>query len=555
MCRFLRLAVTEALEGRSSELKEYRFGVEVFDRQPSFDPGADPIVRVEARRLRAKLAKYYGTEGRYDNILVELPKGGYVPLFHRREHSSAEASASALNRIAVLPFVDLAGAAGGTCFGDGLTWELIHGLTRIESLSVVAWNSAAQLRAEATPEIAVIREKLQVQAVLTGSIRRSGERLRVVAQMIDTASGVYLWSETYERRVDDAADIQREISDAIIATLRIRLGSAKSNRRTSGTYNPEAYQLYLKGRGQWNQRTESGIREALESFQEAVARDERFAAAYAGIADAYALLAEYGLQQPAEVLVRAKAAARRALGIDSSLGEAHCSLGLLIALHDWKWTDAETHFRRALDLNPGYATAHHWLACDFLPVFGRFEEAMREIEIAVALDPLSPIIREGQAFLLMLQRRYEDAEALVRSIINSQPSFFRAYATLGRVLMQMGRNHEAVEMLERAINGAGDLPTIVGALGQAYGRSGNFENAHRILTRLETMRSLSYAPATCLALTCIGLGQNENALMWLGKGVDNRESNVVLIGVHPAYDDLRGDPRFKELVTRLGLRV
>jgi tetratricopeptide (TPR) repeat protein len=253
---------------------------------------------------------------------------------------------------------------------------------------------------------------------------------------------------------------------------------------------------YLKGRGQWNQRTESGIREALENFQQAVPRDDRFAAAYAGIADAYALLAEYGLQQPAEVLVRAKAAARRALGIDPSLGEAHCSLGLLIALHDWKRTDAEAHFRQALDLNPGYATAHHWLACDFLPVFGRFEEAMREIEIAVALDPLSPIIREGQAFLLILQRRYEDAEVLVRSRINSKPSFFRAYATLGRVLMQMGRNDEAIEMLEHAITGAGDLPTIVGALGQAYGRSGNFDNAHRILTRLETMRTLSYAPAT-----------------------------------------------------------
>jgi TolB-like protein/Tfp pilus assembly protein PilF len=555
MCRFLRLAVTETLEGRSDDLKEYRIGLEVFDRQESFDPGADPIVRVEARRLRAKLAKYYATEGRYDDIVVELPKGGYVPSFSRREPPSAEFSASATNRIAVLPFVDLTGAAGGTHFGDGLTWELIHGLTRIESLSVVAWNSAAQLRAEGIPDISVIGEKLQVQAVLAGSIRRSADRLRVVAQMIDTTSGVYLWSETYERRVDDAADIQQEISEAIITTLRIRLGNAKSNRRTSAAYNPEAYQLYLRGRGQWNQRTESGIREALESFQQAVARDERFAAAYAGIADAYALLAEYGLQQPAEVLVQAKAAARRAIEIDPSLGEAHCSLGLLIALHEWKWTEAEAHFRRALDLNPGYATAHHWLACDFLPIFGRFEEAMREIEIAVALDPLSPIISEGQAFLLILQRRYEEAEVLVRRMIDAKPSFFRAYATLGRVLMQMGRNNEAIEMLERATARVGDLPTILGALGQAYGRSGNFENARRMLTRLEEMRNGSYAPATCLALTCIGLGEIDHALMWLEKGVDHRESNVVLIGVHPAYDYLRGDSRFEKLVSRLGLEA
>jgi TolB-like protein/Flp pilus assembly protein TadD len=553
MCRFLRLAVIETLEGRSDDLKEYRLGLEVFDRPESFDPGADPIVRVEARRLRAKLAKYYGNDGRYDQVVIELPKGGYVPSFRRRELLNGEISASAANRIAVLPFVDLTGGTSGSSFGDGLTWELIHGLTRIESLSVVAWNSAAQLRTEGMPDLTLIREKLHVHAVLAGSIRRSADRLRVVAQMIDTASGVYLWSETYERRVDYAADIQQEISDAIIATLRIRLGTPKSNYRTANVYNPEAYRLYLKGRGQWNQRTESGIREALKSFQQAVALDVQFAAAYAGIADAYALLAEYGLQQPAQVLVQAKAAARRALEIDPSLGEAHCSLGLLIALHEWKWTEAEAHFRQALDLNPGYATAHHWLGCDFLPIFGRFEEAMREIEIAVALDPLSPILREGQAFLLILQRRYQEAEVLVRNMLKAMPSFFRAYATLGRILMQMRRNEEAIEMLERATAHAGDLPTILGALGQAYGRSGKLENARRILTRLEIMRKSSYAPATCLALTCLGLGQVDEAVEWLEQGVDHHESNVVLIGVHPAYDELRGDPRFETLVARLGL--
>jgi TolB-like protein/Tfp pilus assembly protein PilF len=426
MSRFLRLAVAETLEGRSGGLKEYRFGVEVFDRPASFDPAADPIVRVEARRLRAKLAKYYDAEGRHDEIVVELPKGGYVPSFRTRDHPKPESSASAIKRIAVLPFVELGGSAAASCFGDGLTWELIHRLTHLESLAVVAWNSAAQLRAEGMPDLAVIREKLQVQAVLAGSIRRSADRLRVVAQMIDTASGVYLWSETYERRADDAADIQQEISEAIIATLQLRLGSVPSHRRTTAAYQPEAYQLYLNGRGQWNQRTESGIREALASFEQAVALDPQFAAAHAGIADAYALLAEYGLQQPAEVLVQAKEAARRALDIDPSLGEAHCSLGLLLTLHEWKWTEAEAHFRRALDLNPGYATAHHWLACDFLPIFGRFEEAMREIKIAVALDPLSPIISEGQAFLLILQRRYEEAEVLVRGHDRRQAFLFES---------------------------------------------------------------------------------------------------------------------------------
>ena len=554
MSRFLRIAVTETLAGRTDDLKEYRLGLEVFDRQESFDPGADPIVRVEARRLRSKLAKYYDSHGRYDDIVVELPKGGYVPLFRRRKPPTAEPSASTAKRIAVLPFVDLGGTAGGTCFGDGLTWELIHGLTRIESVSVVAWNSAAQLRTEGIPDIAMIREKLQVQAVLTGSIRQSADRLRVVAQMIDTASGVYLWSETYERQADDAADIQQGISEAIIATLRIRLGSVRSNR-TAVAYNPEAYQLYLKGRGQWNQRTEAGIREALESFRQAVVLDTQFAAAYAGMADAYALLAEYGLQQPAQVMAQAKAAAVRALEIDPSLGEAHCSLGLLLALDEWKWAEAEAHFRRALDLNPGYATTHHWLACDFLPIFGRLEEAMREIEIALAVDPLSVIIAEGKAFLFLLQREYEKAELQLRRILDANPSFFRAYASLGRVLIETRRYDEAIQMLERAQSLAGDLPTIWGAMGQAYGRGGQLAKARQMLTRLEKMRSLRYAPATCLALTCLGLGEMDQALTWLERGVEQRESNIVLLGVHPAYEELRGNPRFEKLTAQLGLRT
>ena len=321
------------------------------------------------------------------------------------------------------------------------------------------------------------------------------------------------------------------------------------------TDNLGAYQLYLKGRGQWNQRTESGIREGLESFKHAVALDAQFAAAYAGIADSYALLAVYGVQEPAETMAQARAAAIRALDIDPSLGEAHCSLGLLIALHDRNWAEAERHFLRALDLNPGYATTHHWLAADFLPIVGRLDEAMREIEIAMALDPLSGIIAEGKAFLLMLQRRYEEAEAQLRSMIDITPSFSKQYATLGRVLIQMRRYGDAMQVLDRSRAETGDLGTILGAIGEAYGRNGQAAQARTMLARLEEMRTVSYAPATALALTCLGLGERDRALMWLEQGVDRRESNVVWIGVHPAYDDLRGDPRFEKLVARLGLRM
>lgn len=549
MCRFLRLVVTAALEGRSDELKEYRLGVEVFDREEAFDPAVDPIVRVEARRLRTKLAAYYSADGRHDEVLIELPKGGYTPAFRKREETSVSPAQGTPNRMAVLPFVDLSTNHGASSFADGLTWELIHALTRLQRPRVVAWNSAAQLRTEGPADLAEIRKKLGVDMVLTGSIRTLPDRLRVVAQMIDTSSGVYLWSETYERRVDEAADIQQQISDAIIARLRIRFGCLGSSHCAPTSYNPEAYQRYLQGRGLWNQRTESGLRAALESFQQAVALDSQFARAYAGVADAYVLLAEHGFERPAHVMTLARTAAMRALEIDPSLGEAHCSLGLLVTFCDWKWAEAEAHFRLALDLNPGYATSHHWFGCDFLPALGRLEEAMREVEIALTLDPLSPIIGESKAFLLMLQGRNDEAEAHLRCMLDANPSLFRPRAMLGRVLMQSQRYEEAIKIFEDSAALA-NVPSMLGAFGQACGLSGDAVRARQILARLEAMRRQSYAPATALALTCLGLGEIEKAISWLEEGVRRHEPNVVLIGIHPAYYRLRGDPRFEKLITQ-----
>ena len=552
MRRFLHLAVSETIAGRGDDLKEYRFGVEVFDRPESFNPATDPIVRVEARRLRAKLAKYYETGGRSDDTIIELPKGGYVPCFRKRERAVGQKATAGSTRFAVLPFANLTGSADGAYIADGLTWELIHGLTRVRDLTVVAWNPSTQLRSQ-QPEISVVRETLRVSSVLIGSVRKFGDSLRVVAQLIDADSGVYLWSETIERRLEHAADIQREISEAIIATLQIRLAAAEPRVCESTAYNAEAYRLYLQGRGQWDRRTAAGIRDALESFRTAAELEPAFAAAHAGMADAYTLLAEYALDEPDKVMPLAKASALRALAIDPSLGEAHCSLGLIAGTHEWNWEAAEAHFRQALYLNPGYATTHHWFACDFLAVFGRFEEALKELDIALALDPMSLIIAEGKSFLFLLQRDYAEAETQLRAILESNPAFYKAYTSLGRVYIQMGRYHDAIEMLERGRSLAGDLPTILGAMGQAYGRSGQVEKGREILALLETMRGRQYAPATTLALTHLGLEQHNLAIAWLEEGLDRRESNVVLLRVHPAYDELRANPAFDGLVKRLGL--
>ena len=336
-----------------------------------------------------------------------------------------------------MPFVDLTGSADGAYLADGLTWELIHGLTRVQDLAVVAWNSAAQLRADRQPDIALIREKLQAQAILVGSVRRFGDLLCVVAQFIDAESGVYRWSERYERSMDRAADIHRDISDAIVATLRLRLGANEPAAKSAAAYNPQAYQLYFAGAASGTRELRPASEAPWRAFA-AAELDANCAAAYAGMADCQALLGEYGIEPPSRMMAQAKASAVRALEIDPSLGEAHCSLGFLTALWEWNWTAGEAHYRRALDLNPGYATAHHWFACDFLAVHGRFDEALTEIGIALALDPLSAIIAEGKAFLYMVQRQYEEAEALLKAVPDPNGTFYKPRSRSGGFTFSRG---------------------------------------------------------------------------------------------------------------------
>ena len=389
---FLRLAVSEALAGRPDRLKEYVIGIEVFRRPSSFDPGIDPIVRVEARRLRAKLERFYSAEGRQDPLLIELPKGGYAPHFRARTASdwTAETPGSA-NRIAVLPFQALSATAEAQQFCDGLSWELTHRLTRIEGLTVVASASVKRIREGSPLDAAAAGSELGAATVLTGSVRESAGRIRVIAQMLAVATGVYLWSETYDRKLEDVFSIQDAIAHAIVSRLRLQLGSDEPPATPCrSAYNPEAYQLYLRGRARWNTRSEEGLRASLDLFQRAAELDPGFALAYAGIADAYALIADFAIEPPVTAMPSAKRAATRALELDGSLAEAHCSLAFQRSLYEWEWDDAELHYRHALDLNPGYATAHHWYSVDLLALLGRFEEAREEIELAIQRAPAEP---------------------------------------------------------------------------------------------------------------------------------------------------------------------
>jgi TolB-like protein/tetratricopeptide (TPR) repeat protein len=555
MARFLRFAVEETLKGNASRLKEIVIGTEVFDRAPSYDPRLDPIVRVEARRLRAKLGAYYENCGENDVVVVEFPKGRYVPAFrlHSNKPRTIVVEKPEPSAIAVLPFANLDAEKGCDYFSDGLSEELIHALTRIQGLMVVAWTSAAQLR-ERQEDIGAVGQRLNVAHVLRGSVRRIGERLRIAAQLIATANGHYVWSETYDREACDIFAIQEEIATAIANALKMRFSYGEGHiPAPRPPCDPNVYQLCLKGRFHARERTSEGLKRSLVCFEQAIALDNGSAAAYAGLADAYTLMAEYGFADGYECIVSAKAAAQRALALDPASAEAHASLGLILSAYDWSWLEAQAAFERALAINPGYASAHHWYAVDHLAVLGRHREAAEHLESALKLDPLSPAVQEGRAFLFTLSRRYDDAIEWCRKMLEIDPSMYKGYTSMGRALLQKGMYREAIEMLQkgRALNG--EMPSILGAMGQAHGLLGNVAEARELLRQLEAIAAVRPVSCTSFALVHVGLGERDSALTWLERGVSQHQSPVIGLKIHPAYDDLRSEPRFQSLLVRIGL--
>ena len=415
--------------------------------------------------------------------------------------------------IAVLPFTNLSPEPGSEYFSDGLTEELIHALTTVEGLRVVACSTAAQLR-NREDDIYSIGRQLNVAAVLVGSVRQAGGRLRIMARLVDTATGYYLWSETYDRQLEDLFAIQEEISRAIVDTLCIKLlGRGRAMARTPT--NLEAYNLYLKGRFHGNQRTREGLERAIEYFREAVAIDPGFATGYAGLADAQSLLADHGLEPAAETMGQAKSAELRALDLDPNLAEAHTSLAFILSLYEWRWAEAGEHYRRAIRLSPGYVAAHHWYSCDYLALLGRMEEAVAEAKLAVQLDPLSPVIAESLAYVLLLARRYEEALEQSGKVAEMAPYFYKAYTNQGRAYIQMGRYAEAIQMLERGLPLAGGVPSVLGALGQAHALAGNHARARAILAELAEMAKKAHVTANAPALIHLGLGEKERALEWI----------------------------------------
>lgn len=515
---------------------------------PALPPDTPPTLAAIVRRCLEKAPERRFESAR--DLAREIDAVLASPATAASRAAPGPAPDQGVPRVAVLPFTDLGGSAGQEYFSDGLTEQLIHELTRIRGVRVVAWNSAAKLKGR-EDDIHEAARQLGVGVMLVGSVRQARDRVRIAARLVEVNTGYYLWSETYDRQIVDLFAVQEEIARAIALTLERTLVGTHL-RRDRRPASLEAYDLYLRGRFVANQRTQAGLRRAVDCFEQALEADEGLALAHAGLADTLCLLASYGLMSPEEALPRAKAAALRALELDPASAEAHTSFALIRSLYDWEWDEAEAFYRRALELNPGYATAHHWLAIDFLGSLGRFEEAQQELDVARQLDPLSLIIQEGKPYLLLLQRRYEESVAGYRALTELEPQFYKAYTAMGRAYTQMGRYQDGIAMLEkgRAIAGH-EVPSILGALGQSYALAGDAPTARRLLDDLAALARDKYVPATCFALVHAGLGERDLAVEWLNRGADRRDLPLAVIKTHPAYDGLRDHQGFQALLKRL----
>jgi len=547
---FLSFIVEEMLAGRGDKLKEFLIGVEVFGKESSFDPRMDPLVRVQARRLRTRLVRYYREEGQNDEVVIELPKGGYEPVFQRRETSAMKRTVSAAlvsrNTILVRAFDDDSSSRDLAYFCSGLKQEIIHALSGMESIRVAA---SEHVQDSSDPS-----GQMNVAMIVTGSVRKSRDTLRITTSLIDSTSNCYLWSEVIDRGLQDELRVQEEVAQRILKKLQAEFGSGGSFRSAKRpTENLAAHNLYLQGRYHLNQRTEQGLSKAVEFFDKAISEDPHHAPSYSGLADAHGLLAHYGVLAPAEICTKAASNAAWAVLLDEESAEAHTSLAHVKATQDWDWRGAEREFQRAISLNPRYATAHHWYAMSCLVPLARLDEAMEELQLAQALDPVSSIISRDLAVTHYYKRDFELALEQCDHTIEQNPHFAAAYWTLGLVQDERKDFEEAIAAFQRAIQLSPPSPRIQGALGRTFARAGKPRQAHKILDELQQQSKRRYVSPFELASIHFALNQLEQGFQWLTKAFQDRCFELVAIKVDPKFDSVANDPRFSALFNQLGL--
>jgi len=470
-----------------------------------------------------------------------------VPFVWRRDRPT---SLPPEKSIAVLPFENLSEEKSNAYFADGIQDEILTRLSKIADLKVISRTSTQRYK-NTSQKLSEIANQLGVVNLLEGSVQKTNDQVRVNVQLIRAPNDSHLWAETFDRKLTDIFAVESDIATTIAKTLQARLtGAEKTAIAKQPTANPEAYELYLKGRFFWNKRTAADLRKAIEYFNQALDKDPGYAPAYAGLADVYLILNQYSAASSANSFPQAIAAAKKAIELDDTLAEAHTSLACSLAYYDFDFEQSLEEFHRAIELNPNYATAHHWLANGVLSALGQFESSIAEGKRAVELDPLSLVINTDLGQDFFYARRYDEAIAHLRKTIEMDPRFYFAHWVMGTSLQLKGQLSEAVAEYGKAVE-LNDDPSVLALLGQAYARAGQRDEAQKILVHLSEEAKSRYVQGYSFALMYLALGDKERAIDEMERAYRERDANIAQIKTDPMLDDLRGNQRFEALVKRI----